>query len=55
MEAVDVSKDVDKVLRYIEKNRRPILVMKDGKKHCMMLPVERTKKVRGESGQALGS
>ena len=43
MEAVDVSKHVDEVLRYIEKNRKPILVLKDGKKHCMMLPVERVK------------
>jgi len=25
MEAVDVSKNVDEVLRYIEKNRKPIL------------------------------
>jgi hypothetical protein len=64
MEAVDVNRDVDKVLRYIEKNRRPILVLKNGKKHCMMLPVGRvredatdvvatgTKKVRRDSGQA---
>jgi hypothetical protein len=64
MEAVDVSKDVDKVLRYIEKNRKPILVLKDGKTHCMMLPVgrvkkgaagvaaTRTKNARGDSGQA---
>jgi PHD/YefM family antitoxin component YafN of YafNO toxin-antitoxin module len=43
MEAVDVSKNVDEVLRYIEKNRKPILVLKNGKKHCMMLPVERVK------------
>jgi PHD/YefM family antitoxin component YafN of YafNO toxin-antitoxin module len=64
MEAVDVNKDVDKVLRYIEKNRKPILVLKNGKKNCMMLPVgrvrqdatsvaaTRTKKVRRDSGQA---
>jgi PHD/YefM family antitoxin component YafN of YafNO toxin-antitoxin module len=52
MEAVDVSKNVDEVLRYIEKNRKPILVLKDGKKHCMMLPAARAKKVRTDSGQA---
>jgi len=43
MEAVDVSKNVDEVLRYIEKNRKPVLVLKHGKKHCMMLPAERGK------------
>ena len=52
MEAVDVSKNVDEVLRYIEKNRKPILVLKNGKKHCMMLPVVRTTKVRTDSGHA---
>jgi PHD/YefM family antitoxin component YafN of YafNO toxin-antitoxin module len=41
MEAVNVNKDVDKVLRYIEKNRKPVLVLKNGKKHCMLLPAER--------------
>jgi hypothetical protein len=52
MEVVDISKNVDEVLRYIEKNRKPILMLKNGKKQCMMLPVERTKKVRRDSGQA---
>jgi hypothetical protein len=64
MEAVDVNKDVDKVLRYIVKNRKPVLVLKNGKEHCMMLPVGRvkkdtegvgarsSKKVRRDSGQA---
>jgi PHD/YefM family antitoxin component YafN of YafNO toxin-antitoxin module len=63
-EAVDVNKDVDKVLRYVEKNRKPILVLKNGKKHCMMLPVGRVKedaagvaatqpkRARRDSGQA---
>ena len=50
MEAVDVSKHVAEVLRYIEKNRKPILVLKDGKKHCMMLPAARAKKVRKTVG-----
>jgi hypothetical protein len=64
MEAADVNKDVDKVLRYIEKNRKPVLVLKNGKKHCMMLPMGRVRedatgvtaarpsKVRRDSGQA---
>jgi hypothetical protein len=64
MEAVDVNKDVDGILRYVENNREPILVLKNGKKHCMMLPVcrgkedtagaaaTRSKKVRRDSGQA---
>jgi hypothetical protein len=35
MEAVDVNKDVDKVLRLIEKKRESVLVLKDGRPHCM--------------------
>jgi methyl coenzyme M reductase beta subunit len=64
MEAVDVNKDVDKVLRYVENNRESILVLKNGRKHCMILPAgrvkkgaanvatTRTKKVSRDSGQA---
>jgi hypothetical protein len=64
MEAVDVNKDVDKVLRLIEKKRESVLVLKDGRPHCMMLPVgsvegeaavipaARAKRARKGSGQA---
>jgi len=38
MEAVEVNRDVDGVLRYIERNRESILVLKDGRKQCMVLP-----------------
>jgi methyl coenzyme M reductase beta subunit len=41
MEAVEISRDVDKVLRYIEKNRESILVLRDGRKLCMMVPASR--------------
>ncbi len=41
MEAVDVSNAVDEVLRYLAKNREPILVLKDGLPHCRMLPPNR--------------
>ncbi len=41
MEVVDVSNSVDKVLRYLAKNREPILVLKDGLSHCRMLPPNR--------------
>ena len=34
MEAVDGNKDADKVLRYVEKNRKPTLVVQNGKKHA---------------------
>jgi len=64
MEAADVNKDVDRVLRLIEKKRESVLVLKDGRPHCMMLPVGSvegeaavvpaagTKKARKGSGQA---
>lgn len=41
MEAVEVNRDVDGVLRYIERNRESILVLKDGRKQCMILPMSR--------------
>lgn len=41
MEAAEVNKDVDGVLRLVERNRESILVVKDGQRQCMILPPRR--------------
>ena len=41
MEAVEVNQDGDGVLRLVERNRESILVMKDGQRQCMILPLHR--------------
>jgi hypothetical protein len=41
METVAVDKDVDKVLRAVARNRESVLVLKDGKPHCMIHPTNR--------------
>jgi hypothetical protein len=41
MEAAEVVRNVDGVLRLTEKNRESILVLKDGRPHCRIEPRHR--------------
>ena len=40
IEAVEVEANCDRMLRYVERHRKSILVTKDGVPYCMMAPVQ---------------
>jgi len=41
MEATQAAKNVDGVLRLVEKNRESILFLRDGRPYCKMEPISR--------------
>jgi|GEM_PF-5742471 len=39
MRAVEFAAKRNNVIRFVQKNRQPVLILKDGTPHCMLLPV----------------